>query len=771
MQQISIFVSSTFQDMDLERDCLNLYILPRLNEYYNPKGYSVQLIDLRWGVTTDEIKNEKDKEGAILKTCLDVIDNCRPFFIGFIGERYGWIPPTNTLCKSVPESIFNNLSADALSVTQLEIEYGIVQKEMYSSSLIFTRSKESYNGLNEKIKYSYCGESDEIKTIRFKRNSYIKDCFIKSGFESHIVEYTIPLAYQHISECSSFIDFVYSRLIDLIDANLENNGGNVLFDDWITHQMLKNYIQDDNIVKGIIYDLSKNKDVLIYGPSNSGKTSITLYLRFLFKYVFSESIILYYSPQIYGKNQFAQILTKWIIVINSSIQLPNLTSIENVWKWFAHAAEESEKHIIIIIDSFDKNEEMLNANFMLSHSPYIHFVLSSSIPLKRWEIFSKIKGKQIPYLTKESASRLIENICKEYNKNLPIIAKKTLLETRLLNSIEYSASDLKKILTVILNFTKSDFENIRSDKNSPENSINNYILKTINEFPKDKIEQSKYVVRRMLDIFTPNDLLPFYLISISIVGLNESELAKCLGQNFNLTSFSIIRHYLSPYLSPNNTSGKWSFSDDNISLMLIETLPQNEQQQLYSMLVSNQIGLELQVYYSIKSHSSLSIIRAIKFILTQNNDSESSFFKLIFSNISSSYLEGEDIIWILHKDTENYKEVNIEDILDILVFSFPRAYITGHGKISKSDYFKSLLHFIEDLTDLNCGTVQNKYYYLGITAMGYAQTISQFTFNDNDRVKGIELYNLSLKYFNLCNDSSIAEHIEHCYKQILNLQN
>lgn len=772
MQQISIFVSSTFQDMDLERDCLNRYILPKLNEYYNPKGYNVQLIDLRWGVTTDGIKDEKDKEQAILKTCLDVIDNCRPFFIGFIGERYGWIPPIETIDKTIHESTQNKkIFKDSLSVTQLEIEYGIIQKEMFSSSLIFLRTKESYNGLDDSNINLYTGESDKIKALLTKRNHFVQDSFVKSGYKDHVVEYTVPLNYQHISECSPFIDFVYSRLVDLIDDNLKARDGNVLIEDWVTHQALKNYVQDDALVKEILNDITINKDVLIYGTSGSGKTSFTLYLRFLFQYAFSDKIIFYYSPQINGKNQFIQIFREWIGMINSSIQLPNISSIENMWKWFEYAVNESEKHTFIIIDSYDKCEEMMNANFMLSHSPYIHFVLSSSIPLKRWEIFSRLKGKGIPQLSVESASHLIDEICNEYNKRLPDIAKETLLKTRSSNNMDYSASDLKKILTVILNFNKSDFENIRKDKNAPEDSIKNYILKTINEFPKDIIEQSIYVVRKMLDIYTTNDLIPFYLIAISRIGLNESVLANCLGPNFNLTSFSLLRHYLSPYLAPKNILGRWSFSDDNISKVLIDTLPHDEQERLYKLLVLHKVELGLHVFYAIKSHSSLSIINAIKYVLSRKGDSEATYNKLIFSNINDSYQEGKDIVQILHSDAKTYEDTNIEDVLDILVFSFPRACIRGHGTINKTSYFESLLSYIDDLSERNCGELQNKYYYLGIAAMSLAQAISQFTFNESDKLKGIELYNLSLYYFRQCNDNTIGENIEFCYKQILNLKN
>lgn len=123
MQNISIFVSSTFNDMMNERDILVRYVMPELSEYFNPKGIDIHLIDLRWGVVTED-ETDISKEKKILKCCVDTIDICKPFFIGFIGHKYGWIPDEE-----------NN----PLSVTHIEIEQGIIKNNNYEKSLIFIR--------------------------------------------------------------------------------------------------------------------------------------------------------------------------------------------------------------------------------------------------------------------------------------------------------------------------------------------------------------------------------------------------------------------------------------------------------------------------------------------------------------------------------------------------------------------------------------------------------------------------------------------------------
>lgn len=73
--------------MHLERDHLVRVVFPELKE--GCLTIHVQLIDvdLRWGVT------EADAErGKALDICLDEIDSCRPYFLGMLGHRYGFVP-------------------------------------------------------------------------------------------------------------------------------------------------------------------------------------------------------------------------------------------------------------------------------------------------------------------------------------------------------------------------------------------------------------------------------------------------------------------------------------------------------------------------------------------------------------------------------------------------------------------------------------------------------------------------------------------------------
>ena len=85
-QQVRVFISSTFVDMQKERDILIQDVFPVIKGLCNKLGVVFNMIDLRWGIT------EEDKaESKVFELCLDEIQQCKPYFIGLIGNRYGTI--------------------------------------------------------------------------------------------------------------------------------------------------------------------------------------------------------------------------------------------------------------------------------------------------------------------------------------------------------------------------------------------------------------------------------------------------------------------------------------------------------------------------------------------------------------------------------------------------------------------------------------------------------------------------------------------------------
>jgi len=124
-RQIRIFISSTFRDMMKERDYLITRVFPELRRYCEERDISLFELDLRWGVTQEESENM-----MAFKICLNEVDNTRPFFIGLLGERYGWVPDEKTIEQMKPTNVFEEYEwlmeelKNYKSITEVEMHDG-----------------------------------------------------------------------------------------------------------------------------------------------------------------------------------------------------------------------------------------------------------------------------------------------------------------------------------------------------------------------------------------------------------------------------------------------------------------------------------------------------------------------------------------------------------------------------------------------------------------------------------------------------------------------
>lgn len=126
-RRIRLFISSTFQDMNAERDYLNSYVFPQVKYYCDSRYIDFLPIDLRWGITEKASKN-----GLVLASCIEEVDNSRPFFVGILGARYGWVPTVEELKCSRPSITLNSewlISKinDSASITEIEMDYAALR--------------------------------------------------------------------------------------------------------------------------------------------------------------------------------------------------------------------------------------------------------------------------------------------------------------------------------------------------------------------------------------------------------------------------------------------------------------------------------------------------------------------------------------------------------------------------------------------------------------------------------------------------------------------
>lgn len=147
-RQIRVFLSSTFRDFMEERDLLVKQVFPSLRRRAQERSVEVVDVDLRWGVTQEE-----SEQGKVIGICLAEIERCRPYFIGMLGERYGWTPGKtdypNELFEREQLGWIRDHQGNA-SVTELEILHGVLNdKEMAGRAFFYFRDPAWSRGQSE----------------------------------------------------------------------------------------------------------------------------------------------------------------------------------------------------------------------------------------------------------------------------------------------------------------------------------------------------------------------------------------------------------------------------------------------------------------------------------------------------------------------------------------------------------------------------------------------------------------------------------------------
>lgn len=126
---VRVFISSTFRDMQAERDHLVRFVFPRLRETLLRRRIHLVDVDLRWGVT-----GEQDA----FDLCMDEIDRCHPRFVCMLGGRYGWMPTPRT----IRQDAFERLLAGDAPPGQLTSEETDLLRNLYTLSAATYRLRE-----------------------------------------------------------------------------------------------------------------------------------------------------------------------------------------------------------------------------------------------------------------------------------------------------------------------------------------------------------------------------------------------------------------------------------------------------------------------------------------------------------------------------------------------------------------------------------------------------------------------------------------------------
>ena len=230
-RQIRVFISSTFRDMQDERNYLMKRTFPKLRKLAAERDVTLTELDLRWGITEEEAKS-----GKVVEICLREIENSIPFFIGIIGNRYGWVPKKSDLGGCITERFpdVNKYIEQHLSVTEMEMQFGVLQRKEDMHAYFYIKEQE------ENL------EKEDYPEMlnRLKQEVY------KSKYPSS--------SYKSPEDLAQQVEEAFVNLLDSLfpDGNLSELEKERIGQRSFLNQLCQNYIKDEKMktqaFKGII---------------------------------------------------------------------------------------------------------------------------------------------------------------------------------------------------------------------------------------------------------------------------------------------------------------------------------------------------------------------------------------------------------------------------------------------------------------------------------------------------------------------------------------
>lgn len=601
----SIFISSTFKDLNEERDFIRDKIGARLYEYTTENyGIGYDFMDLRIGV-----ENAKNK-GQTIGACLSVLKESAPPnpFIVIIGDSWGREPDTEALNCAIEElddedsdikGYLENVRDNKLirSYTSLEIDYGAFglgapeeDREKYKKRTLFIFKTRAIQDNDENI-----AKLKERIEADFPGQIIYMDKYGKSPLKS-----------------KRFENAVFNKLKTIIKkankTKLDKDRIERMLHEEYMELKARGFYGREKIIKDIKKSIDKEDGyTYIYGPSGIGKSSLVSKIAKDYK----EENIFDVFPIYCGLTTESDASINIIDAITSYLR-KGLTEYEkddtrsslDEYKYVCQKYDDSKdtKTVLIIIDAIDQlspDDYKNNLTFLPFKLHKKIRILLSGVEANENEIkknypklnkqreYKKFHFLEIGGISAEETEGILKNIFgKEYNKGAvlnsvvnelrdydissPLLLK--LVSLRIANFSQEEEVSLQNTggnyagayLRLVKEFLDSEAEEIY--KQEFLNKVNAVAEKgrdalkgeaytqygqAVEEFLDEVRDMPNYtqmeaLILKLLKSVCDNEQIysAMQYIAVSRHGLSETMLKSILGEDFNVGEFSVLRYKL-----------------------------------------------------------------------------------------------------------------------------------------------------------------------------------------------------------------------------------
>lgn len=401
-REIRVFISSTFRDMQPERNHLVSKIFPRLREIAMERSVSFIAVDLRWGVTDEEAHS-----GKVIEICLNEIEESQPFFIGLLGNRYGWVPdPTElssnpTLSEKWGRWLKNDIDK-GLSLTEIEMQYGVLRNDADLNAFFFIREDSD--------------AEEPPQQARLKKA-------VRANGRYPVAGYSSP------EELGALVEKSFCRLLDKLYPAEESFKEFELRRNAFIRSKLLYYLpmaEADNVFDVFIKNRDVNLLIVDDGPGG-GKSSFLAhsYLR-----VTEDSLpckaAAHFIGDGYSGGDYRKVVEALISDICGLYDIKDNSSFYSdpdtaLWRLFALLP--SDKPLTVILDGLD---QLANDGKNLAWLPWddkypVHYLISTIPGDDTWHVLKQRGGKNVKlgFRADRQKEDIIDSYLEIFGKSLP----------------------------------------------------------------------------------------------------------------------------------------------------------------------------------------------------------------------------------------------------------------------------------------------------------------------------------------------------------------
>ena len=547
-REIRIFLSSTFRDLNDERTYLMDIVFPELTRICRERDLFLTVVDLRWGIS-----NPDDEKiiSHVMNVCFSEIERARPFFIGILAGRYGYVPKDDK--NGINPEELERWKGDitkwkwfetGYSITHMEMEYGVLSKpDMANYSYFYYKSGKSFIEKDENKKYLRMLEElkkkirSENSQWHWRRREFetpqelgeqIKEDFIE------MLNSTYPGKKLSLVEKERFIHRQYSKFL------------------------LRNYLPMEDVIKNILQHIDKDGKIFVTGPVGIGKSSTLAYLKEKYEKQHEDTLIIEHYVGAGGNDNLLGIVSRIFNEIkeyleNRNIPLPGQEIpksedklLESLPKWITTVPEWV--NTLILIDGVDQIPEPTEMRFLAYLPERMKIVISSREGAEAAYYFSsfKLKNIRLDAISIDKRREIVKNILNDQGKELKEYQIDEIARSPQTGNPLYLRI-LMEELSKISELSKSEEDQDKFMDRQIGKHLNIKDIKSLYNTMIDRIED----VHRKYFTNSEDDLKNILtLIALSRSGLSENEIINING--ISSISFSVIRNEMDYHFSEKN---------------------------------------------------------------------------------------------------------------------------------------------------------------------------------------------------------------------------